>query len=311
MEDQQNKIIVSISCLTYNHESYIRQCLDGFLMQKCNFKYEILIHDDASTDDTQEIINEYAAKYPEIIKPYFQKENQYSKGVRGMNQKFNYPRAKGKYIALCEGDDYWTDPLKLQKQVDFLEISPEYSMVFSNAKIERDVNLPSKNLRDLILLENSREYNDIEILEEWTIPTASVLFRKELIENEFNDISNNKKFIYGDIVLFLFLASKGKLFGMKEFFVVYRKHTGGVTQIKNFHENNLKYYNHLLTIIETFGKHLLTQNIKNILSYKCLYAGLSFLKKGNILKGLNFIIMSLTYANKIPINYFKNYILRK
>lgn len=118
---------VSICCLTYNHESYIRQCLDGFVMQKANFPIEILIHDDASTDGTQDIIREYEVKYPNIIKPIYQKENQYSKGVK-VSLVYNYPRAKGKYIALCEGDDYWTDPYKLQKQVDFLESHPDYVM---------------------------------------------------------------------------------------------------------------------------------------------------------------------------------------
>jgi len=94
-------------------------------MQKCDFAFEVLIHDDASTDDTQEIIKEYQAKYPEIIKAVLQKENQYSKGIRGISPRFNFPRAQGKYIAMCEGDDYWTDPLKLQKQVDILERFPE------------------------------------------------------------------------------------------------------------------------------------------------------------------------------------------
>src|SRR5690606_1543694 len=101
--------LVSVSCITYNHSSYIRQCLDGFVMQKCDFAFEVLIHDDASTDDTQEIIKEYQAKYPEIIKAVLQKENQYSKGIRGISPRFNFPRAQGKYIAMCEGDDYWTD----------------------------------------------------------------------------------------------------------------------------------------------------------------------------------------------------------
>ena len=119
-------IIVSISCVTYNHAPYIRQCLDGFLAQECNFQYEILIHDDASIDGTQEIIKEYAAKHPDIFKPMLQTINQYSQSVRGMNATFNLPRVKGKYIALCEVDDYWTDPFKLQKQVDFLENNDDY-----------------------------------------------------------------------------------------------------------------------------------------------------------------------------------------
>src|SRR5690606_15609661 len=107
---------VSICCITYNHEPFIRQCLDGFLMQQGDFEYEILIHDDASTDGTTKIIQEYELKYPEIIKPIIQTQNQYSQGVRGINFIYNFPRAKGEYIAMCEGDDYWTDPLKLQKQ---------------------------------------------------------------------------------------------------------------------------------------------------------------------------------------------------
>lgn len=115
-----NDIMVSVCCLAYNHEKYIRQALDGFIMQKTNFKYEVLIHDDASTDGTADIIREYEKKYPDIIKPIYQKENQHSKGVK-ISWTYQYPRVKGKYIALCEGDDYWTDEHKLQKQYDCLE----------------------------------------------------------------------------------------------------------------------------------------------------------------------------------------------
>ena len=119
---------VSICCITYNHAKYIRDALDGFLMQKTSFPIEVLIHDDASTDGTADIIREYEAKYPDIIKPVYQTENQYSKGLRMVNMKYNYPRAQGKYIALCEGDDFWTDPKKLQIQYDFMESHPDYSL---------------------------------------------------------------------------------------------------------------------------------------------------------------------------------------
>lgn len=123
-----NTPLVSICCITYNHAPFIRQCLDGFLMQK-GVNYEILIHDDCSTDGTTEIVKEYAAKYPDLIFPLYETENQYSKGV--WIDGFNCRRAKGKYIAYCEGDDYWTDPLKLQKQVEFMESHPEYSVCFA------------------------------------------------------------------------------------------------------------------------------------------------------------------------------------
>src|SRR5690606_3288059 len=111
---------------TFNHEKFICKCLEGFLMQNTTFSFEILILDDASTDGTAAVIREYELKYPDIIKPIYQRENQYSKGIRGMNVKFNFNRAQGKYIALCEGDDYWTDPSKLQKQIDFLEANNEF-----------------------------------------------------------------------------------------------------------------------------------------------------------------------------------------
>lgn len=122
-------MLVSINCTAYNQEAYIRRCLDGFVMQKTNFPFEAIVHDDASTDKTATIIQEYAEKFPQIIKPIFEHENQWSKG--NLDQ-IMLNACQGKYIAYCEGDDYWTDPYKLQKQVDFLETHPECSSVFGN-----------------------------------------------------------------------------------------------------------------------------------------------------------------------------------
>ena len=116
MED----IKVTVWCAAYNHEKYIRSALEGFVMQKTNFKYEVIIHDDASTDNTAKIIREYELKYPEIIKPIYQTENQYQQG-KGLLVNYLFPNAKGKYIAFCEGDDYWTDETKLQLQFDYME----------------------------------------------------------------------------------------------------------------------------------------------------------------------------------------------
>lgn len=128
---EQLPVIVSIRCLAYNHEPYIRECLEGFVMQKTNFRFEAIVHDDASTDGTADIIREYAKKYPDIIKPIFETENQYSKH-NGSIERIMNEACTGKYIAMCEGDDYWTDPLKLQKQVDFLEEHEDYSMCVTN-----------------------------------------------------------------------------------------------------------------------------------------------------------------------------------
>lgn len=129
-EHDGRPLMVSIRCLAYNHELYIRKALDGFVMQKTNFRFEAIVHDDASTDGTADIIREYAEKYPKIIKPIFETENQYRKRDGSLRRIMN-TATKGRYAALCEGDDYWTDPLKLQKQVDFLESHPEYSMCYS------------------------------------------------------------------------------------------------------------------------------------------------------------------------------------
>lgn len=125
-------IMVSVICITYNHESLIEDAIKGVLKQKTNFKVEMIIHDDASTDSTVEVIKRYQQKYPEIIVPIYQKENQLSKEVPILPQ-FIFPLVRGKYIAFCEGDDYWIDELKLQKQIDFLESHEDFTMSLHNA----------------------------------------------------------------------------------------------------------------------------------------------------------------------------------
>lgn len=132
------EVEVSIICSTYNHEDYIAKALDGLLMQKTTFKYEILVHDDASTDRTADIIREYEKKYSDRMFPIYQTENQYSKRD-GSIARIQYGRVRGKYIAVCEGDDYWTDPLKLQKQYDAMEQHPEADICAHGASVESAV----------------------------------------------------------------------------------------------------------------------------------------------------------------------------
>lgn len=251
--------LVSICCITYNHESYIRQCLDGFLMQKTNFKYEILIHDDASTDATADIIREYELKYPEIIKPIYQTENQYSKGIKVSS--LNYKRAKGEYIALCEGDDYWIEPCKLQKQVDFLENNPEYSLCFHRAKVIYDGE--GLNGIDVFSHVKAGEYSLNYILHKWTVPTCSMVCRK----NVTSCIPINPKFQYGDNVLLLTCFMEGRVFCIDGIYGVYRRNLGGWTLNKPQIKITQQQYIHTKALIESFPtlnlKYLERKNISN------------------------------------------------
>lgn len=213
----KKELMVTIRCLAYNHEPYIRQCLEGFVMQKTNFRFEAVVHDDASTDGTAGIIREYAEKYPDIIKPIFETENQYSKRNGSLRRIMN-EHTHGKYVALCEGDDYWIDPLKLQKQVDFMEKNHDYSMCFHNA-VEFYDDIP-KLPNFFCNITESREVMLKEIVEAWIVPTASMLYRKTVID----DYPQWTSQIYsGDLTLQLIAYSKGRLFYMNQIMSMYRK----------------------------------------------------------------------------------------
>jgi glycosyltransferase involved in cell wall biosynthesis len=243
--------VVSINCVTYNHAPYIRQCLDGFLMQKTDFPIEVLIHDDASTDGTTDIIREYEKKYPDIIKPIYQTENQYSKGVK-ISQTYQYPRTQGKYIALCEGDDYWTDPYKLQKQVDFLENNPEYTITGHNA-IKQDA-ITGKNLS----LFNTKKIKHLEmkdVINHWYIPTASIVCKtscclKIPIWNEWVP--------QGDIILHMICLKEGKCKYFEDVMSVYRVMVPGSAS-ERAKQDILKYL---------YGHKLLWKKMNAELNYK-------------------------------------------
>ena len=225
--------LVSISCITYNHVNFIRDAIESFLMQKTDFPLEVLIHDDNSTDGAEDIIREYEKKYPDIIKPIYETENQWNKGIRG-SLAFNFPRARGKYVALCEGDDYWTDPLKLQKQVDFLEKNPEYSMcfhpvrVFFEDKEEDDVILPAEK--------DPSKFTKEELIKKNFIFTNSVMYRKL-------NYDNMPKVIPGDWYMHLYHAKFGKIGFIDRVMSAYRRHSGGLwwDSYKNMDKIHLKH----------------------------------------------------------------------
>jgi glycosyltransferase involved in cell wall biosynthesis len=208
--------------MAYNHEPFIRQCLDGIVMQKTNFPVELLIHDDASTDRTAEIIREYEVKYPGLVKPIYEVENQYSKGIK-MSLTYSFQRAKGKYIAHCDGDDYWLDPYKLQKQVDFLENHDEYSVCTSGYMINKDGVMTESVIRHGT--ESGFAYSGYD---GWYWKTLVAVYRySDLVDSRyFKDCKKYKSL--RDTHLFHYLLSIKKGWYMSECFAVYNIHSGGI-----------------------------------------------------------------------------------
>lgn len=209
-----NAPLVSVNTITYNHAPYIRQCLEGILMQKTTYPIELLIHDDASTDGTDDIIREYEARYSDIIKPIYQTENQFSKNM-GISRRFQFPRAKGKYLAMCEGDDYWTDPNKLQRQVDFLEANPDYSACTHQCMTVyeyKDVSPEpyNTNVKDTYVLE--------DLLDGCKFHTATLMVRTEIMQSDkdmFGTLSGDRRW-------FFLCAKYGKIKFFPEPMSVYR-----------------------------------------------------------------------------------------
>lgn len=208
--------VVSICCITFNQANYISQCLDGFIMQKTKFHYEILINDDCSTDGTTDIIKEYAEKYPNLIRAIFHSENQYSKGVKRILATFVFPKARGKYIALCEGDDYWIDPYKLQKEVDFLEKNPTYGLVYTAAQVYHQTD-------GKLTLNHSCQQDYISLLtNEDMIITLTTCFRKELLDKYQQDITCSSQWLMGDLPWWLYFSFHSKLKCLPDVTGVYR-----------------------------------------------------------------------------------------
>ena len=215
--------LVSIVCNTYNHEPYIEECLRSFLNQQCNLSFEIIIHDDASTDATQEIIHRYEKEFPHIIFPIYQRQNKHSLGIKPTTY-YQLPRARGKYIATCEGDDYWTDPRKLQIQVDFLEAHPDYVCCYHNAIIIDEM---GEIVSDSKLSENDkRDYSQEELKGvSCFMLTLTLLFRNIIhpLPPEYNYVKNGDDFLASLLGGF----GKGKYLGLIQP-AVYRKHSGGI-----------------------------------------------------------------------------------
>ncbi|MBQ9516665.1 MAG: glycosyltransferase [Eubacterium sp.] len=218
------EVQISIICITYNHEKYIRQCLDGFLMQK-DVTFEIIIHDDASTDKTSEVIREYELMYPGLLKPIYQTENQYSKNPIIIDNKF-VPYIQGKYVAICEGDDYWTDPFKLKKQFDALEANPDCVMcahkvnVVNNDGTDLGYTCPRKDIQTIILPIGyiCMNYDNAKY-----IHTNSCFINASDYKQYLTNMPNYRLVApVGDVPLLLYFTSIGKIYYFNEVMSNYR-----------------------------------------------------------------------------------------
>lgn len=217
--------IVSIVCITYNHERFIRDALDGFVMQKTNFPFEILVNDDASTDGTADIVREYESKYPDLFRCVYHTKNQW--GKKDVCRDILYPMIRGQYVALCEGDDYWTDPLKLQKQVDFLDAHPECSICFHPVTVKYDdKSQPDSIFPSEKMLQGKTILEFDDLLKCNFIQTNSVMYRWRFHENPLDLIPDG--ILPGDWFLHLLHAQVGKIGFLPDVMAVYRRHASGI-----------------------------------------------------------------------------------
>lgn len=217
--------LLSIVCHTFNQEKYLEETIKGFLLQKTNFLFEIIIHDDASTDGTSEIIKKYENLYPNQVKSILQTENKYSKNCNIWSE-FTFPTAKGKYIAICEGDDYWTDENKLQKQVDFLEKNQEYVVCWTDYLNFNGTDFTENNFK---ISQQIFKIDFDNLYHPYCTLSLTTVFKKEAIDMQLLSGLTHFK----DNSLYMILLRKGFGAFINEKTAVYRIHVGGVYSMKS------------------------------------------------------------------------------
>ena len=234
--------LVSVRIITYNHALYIRECLEGVFMQKTSFPFEVVIGEDCSTDETRQICKDYKARYPDRINLLT-----YDKNIGAQeNAKRTREACRGKYIALCEGDDYWIDPLKLQKQADFLEENSAYAMCFHNSYVKFE-HKPDKEIE--LFNEYAKDsYEITDLFGKWLVPTASVMFRRSMVPDYPEWL---RRAVVGDTPFFILLASQGKLKLLPGIMSVYRRHPEGATNFLN----GYSYWERMIELYNSIDRH--------------------------------------------------------
>lgn len=261
---REKNIKVSVLCLTYNQKDYIGDCLRGFISQNTDFDFEILVHDDASTDGTTEIVMEYVEKYPNIVIPFFEEENQYSKGIQ-ISQEILAHHVRGEYVAICEGDDYWCDNLKLQNQVDFLEMNPDYSACTHDSFI-----LNCRNNEMRVYREEKADLDvDIADIISWrnrVFLTSSVMIRSNLLKRDSTFWAKG----FGDYPAALWYAINGKIRFLAKPMSVYREYANGswTNSQEKSKRKQIETFEEINELLDRFNEYTNGQYFESVFSTK-------------------------------------------
>lgn len=261
-----DECMVSVICSTYNQIKYIRQCLDSLVTQKTTFKYEVIVKDDASTDGQREIILEYANKYPDIIRPLLLEENHFQKGLGSVAFEKAFKMAQGKYIAGCEGDDFWVDENKLQVQVDFMEDHPDYVLCGHAAYYANEDGTLQKD-RFFRFDTVSRDISTEEIISDWAMATNSLLYRKESRTDII--IPFQGKCVSGDYAKTVYLALKGKIYYFDKLMSAYRVNSIG--SISRLYKDNKEKQLEFAAMLDRINEYTKGQYEAVINNYKRRY----------------------------------------
>ncbi len=305
-----NDPVVSILCIAYNHEDYIEEAIDSFLMQETNFPFEIIIHDDASTDNTVNKIKAYTEKYPHIIKTILQEENQYSKGGQRIFF-FLIEKARGKYHALCEGDDYWIDSKKLQIQIDLMQQYPQCHMSFHPAEKRFENDTDGKLYAHQADENKIFSISDIILGGGGFCPSASLIYRKEIISYLPKFFS---KAPVGDYFLQILGSLNGGALYINKVMSVYRQgvEVSWQSSMKNI-DKRVEFFHKFIKTLDEFNLYF-NHKYQNEIEYrksKELHNMARFYLNNNMFKDFKeFIELSYKIYPLKSFNYFLEYHLR-